>query len=582
MAEDGRIVYKVMCDTSSVEHDVAEGGHRAGSAFENVMTGAARRVGEAFVEMAAKAVDGVKQIMQAGIEFNAKMETYQTAFTTLLGSAEEAQRVMAQIRQDAASTPFDVDSLTQANRALVATGMDADQARKDVLNLANAIAATGGGSAELSRMAANMQQIKNVGKATAMDIRQFANAGINIYGLLADAMGITAAQATELDVSYEMLSAALEKAAASGGVYEDALLKQSQTFEGRMSTLKDNVTQLEGALTEDLFAHLSGVAMPMVMDWVATLLEAAQTGGIEGAWNAAKQIVSNLVDSIIAEAPTVLNTGIDLLLKLVDGITQGLPNLISKGMQLVLTLAQTIIQRLPDIIAAGVRMLAGFVQGLVDTGGISNLIHTVAEIVRTFWKALIDNAPMIFEAGGKLVVELAKGILQYLGEVVTTVAQLASAVMDTLMSTDWWAVGTNIVKGIGEGFAAWWNDLVAQVSDAMKNLYHSVTHFFGIHSPSKKFEWIAEMNVKGMEKGFEDEEANLTRTVHDVFDTVPETAMEATRYNTAEFEKNVSYNVTASGNVGGQQITIPLFLDGREIARATAWTMGEQLAWEEM
>ena len=90
------------------------------------------------------------------------------------------------------------------------------------------------------------------------------------------------------------------------------------------------------------------------------------------------------------------------------------------------------------------------------------------------------------------------------------------------------------------------------------------------------------MNVKGMEKGFEDEEASLTRTVHDVFDTVPETAMEAARYNTADFEKNVSYNVTASGTVGGQQIVVPLFLDGREIARATAWSMGQQLAWQEM
>ena len=580
MAEDGRIVYKVMCDTSSVEHDVAEGGHRAGSAFENVMTGAARRVGEAFVEMAAKAVDGVKQIVQAGIEFNAKMETYQTAFTTLLGSAEEASRVMAQIRQDAASTPFDVDSLTQANRALVATGMDADQARKDVLNLANAIAATGGGSAELSRMAANMQQIKNVGKATAMDIRQFANAGINIYGLLADAMGITAAQATELDVSYEMLSAALEKAAASGGVYEDALLKQSQTFEGRMSTLKDNVTQLEGALTEDLFAHLSGVALPMVMDWVATLLEAAQTGGIEGAWNAAKEIVSNLVDSIIAEAPTVLNTGIDMLLNFVNGLAQALPNLISKGMELVQTLARTLINRAPDIVSAGVKLLGSLVDGLVNN--LPKLIHTAGDLIIAFGKAIIQNLPQILEAGAKLLLAIVEGVYGKLAEIGRVAMELCSEFFNTIKNVNWWDVGAGIVKGIGEGFTAWWNDLVKQVGDAMKSLYTSVKNFFGIHSPSTKFAWIAEMNVKGMEKGFEDEEANLTRTVHDVFDTVPETAMDATRYNTAEFEKNVSYNVTASGNVGGQQITIPLFLDGREIARATAWTMGEQLAWEEM
>ena len=580
MAEDGRIVYKVMCDTSDVEKDVSEGGRRAGSAFENVMIGAARRVGEAFVEMAAKAVDGVKQIVQAGVEFNAKMETYQTAFTTLLGSAEEAQRVMAQIRKDAASTPFDVDSLTQANQMLISAGVSADKARKDVLNLANAIAATGGGSAELSRMAANMQQIQNVGKATAMDIRQFANAGINIYGLLADAMGVTTAQAAEMDVSYEMLSYALEKAAAAGGVYEDALLHQSQTFEGRMSTLKDNVTQLEGALTEDLFSHLSGVALPMVMDWVATLLEAAQTGGIQGAFNAAKQIVKKLVDTIIAQAPSVMNTGIDLLLKLVNGIANGMPKLISKGMELVQTLAKTLIQRAPDIVASGVKLLNSLLDGIVEN--LPKLISTAGDLIIAFGKAIIQNLPQILEAGAKLLLAIVEGVYGKLAEIGRVAMELCSEFFNTIKNVNWWDVGAGIVKGIGEGFTAWWNDLVQQVGDAMKNLYTSVKNFFGIHSPSTKFAWIAEMNVKGMEKGFEDEEASLTRTVHDVFDTVPETAMEAARYNTADFEKNVSYNVTASGTVGGQQIVVPLFLDGREIARATAWSMGQQLAWQEM
>lgn len=580
MAEDGRIVYKVTCDTSSVEKDVSEGGKRAGSAFENVMTGAARRVGEAFVEMAARGVQAVEQIVKAGMDFNARMETYQTAFTTLLGSEKEAAEVMAQIRKDAASTPFDVDSLTQANRALVATGMDAGQARKDVLNLANAIAATGGGSAELSRMAANMQQIRNVGKATAMDIRQFANAGINIYGLLADAMGVTTEEATKLDVSYEMLSAALEKAAASGGVYEDALLHQSQTFEGRMSTLKDNITQLEGALTQDLFTSISNNYLPMLMGWVGDLLEAAQTGGIQGAWNAAKQIISTLVDTIIKNAPQVLNSGITLLTNLVNGIAKALPNLVNKGMELVQTLAKTLINRAPDIVSSGVKLLNSLLDGIVQN--LPKLISTAGDLIIAFGKAIIQNLPQILEAGAKILLAIVEGVYGRLAEIGRIAMELCSEFFNTIKSVNWWDVGAGIVKGIGEGFTAWWNDLVQQVGDAMKNLYTSVKNFFGIHSPSTKFAWIAEMNVKGMEEGFKDEEANLTRTVHDVFDTVPETALDATRVTTADIEKNVSYNVTASGSVGGQQITVPLFLNGREIARATAWSMGQQLAWEEM
>ena len=269
MGEDGKVIYKVVIDDNGVENEAEEAGRKAGDgvergasrgtgAFREMMIGAARAIGQAFVQLAADAVRGVESIAKAGIEFNAKMEQYQTGLTTLLGSEKEAAAVMEQIRKDAASTPFDVDSLTQANQMLISTGMSAGAARNDVLNLANAIAATGGGSAELSRMASNMQQIKNVGKATAMDIRQFAMAGINIYGLLADATGKTTEEVKDMEVSYELLSAALQKASEEGGAYYGAMEAQSQTFNGRLSTLKDNATQLAGELTQDLFNQLSG------------------------------------------------------------------------------------------------------------------------------------------------------------------------------------------------------------------------------------------------------------------------------------------------------------------------------------
>lgn len=34
-------------------------------------------------------------------------------------------------------------------------------------------------------------------------------------------------------------------------------------------------------------------------------------------------------------------------------------------------------------------------------------------------------------------------------------------------------------------------------------------------------------------------------------------------------------------SVGSARIEVPVSIDGREVARATAWYMGEQLAWEE-
>lgn len=545
MAEDGKIVYKVKIDSDGAVEEAREGGERAGRAlsesadrhggkFEQVMIGAARRIGEAFVDMSMKAVKGVEQLAQAGIEFNAKMETYQTAFTTLIGDADAAAAAIEQIRKDAASTPFDVDSLTAANQALLATGMDAGQAREDVLNLANAIAATGGGSAELSRMAANMQQIRNTGKATAMDIRQFANAGINIYGLLADSMGITAAEAAELDVTYEQLTAAFDKAAQTGGMYAGAMEKQSQTFNGRISTLKDNATQLAGALTEDLFSQLSGSALPMVMDWVATLLEAAQTGGIEAAWEAAQGILTGLVDSLLENLPMMLDVGLNLLDGLLNGMADNSGRVIEVITQVLMILIQAIVSHLPQLLHTGVELISAIIQGLAQA------------------------APQLFGLA-----------LQLIGELISY-----------FFHGDWITIGWEICHGIAEGIRQMWDGLVQQVQDAVSTLWNAAKSALGIASPSKKFKYLAEMSVEGMEEGFEDGETELTRTVTDVMGGTLGTAAGSLGVSGGDMERSVSYNLAAT--TSGATIVVPLTIDGREIARATAWSMGEQLAWEEL
>lgn len=152
-----------------------------------------------------------------------------------------ANKVYAQIQQDAAQTPFGTKGLLSANRALISAGLGADAARKDVLGLANAIAATGGGNDELARMAANMQQIKNVGVATAADIKQFGIAGINIYQLLANATGKSIKQVKDMAVSYNLLAYSLRKAGEEGGVYAGAMEAQSRSITGKWGTLLDNL-----------------------------------------------------------------------------------------------------------------------------------------------------------------------------------------------------------------------------------------------------------------------------------------------------------------------------------------------------
>lgn len=202
-----------------------------------------------------------------GVKYNSQMQKYETALETLTGSAEEANRIMKQIKVDAKTTPFDVAGLTQANQLLISTGLSGNESRKTILALGNAIAATGGGDDELSRMAVNLQQIKNTGKAAAIDIKQFAYAGIDIYGLLADYLGITKEEAANMTVTWEDLNGALIHASEEGGKYFGAMTKQSQTFNGTFYNAMDSFSQALGSLTQSIMPVITQI-IQKVTDWI--------------------------------------------------------------------------------------------------------------------------------------------------------------------------------------------------------------------------------------------------------------------------------------------------------------------------
>lgn len=208
------------------------------------------------VAFGAAAVVGFGQkMLQAGTQ----VESALIGLETLLKDKAAAQGVINQTMEDAARTPFGFEGLLAANKALIGAGVSAQGARTDVLNLANAIAATGGGDDELQRMVVNLQQIRNTGKATALDIKQFAYAGVNIYKVLADATGQPIEKVKDMEVTYDQLTFALQKAHEAGGIYAGGLEKMAGTTAVQISNLGDSVFQFSVQMFNDLKPAIDSV-----------------------------------------------------------------------------------------------------------------------------------------------------------------------------------------------------------------------------------------------------------------------------------------------------------------------------------
>ena len=208
-----------------------------------------------------------------------------------------------------------VDRVVEAGKSLISTGVpynaEIEKYRTALTNLlGDAVAATGGGSAELERMAQNLQQVANQGKATSVDIKQFAMAGINIYQVLADYTGKSVQDVQSMTITYDVLTQALQAAAEEGGRYYDSMATQSQTLNGRLSTLKDNATQLAGVVMEDLTAAF-GEAVTKCNDLAIACKAGFEANGIDGLLDAVRETTPEL--SVLADAVQLIKDNFALL-----------------------------------------------------------------------------------------------------------------------------------------------------------------------------------------------------------------------------------------------------------------------------
>lgn len=366
-------------------------------------------VATALEKVGSAVVDAGKSAISTGVDYNSQMEQYTVAFTNMLGSADKAESALAQIKQDAAKTPFDTAGLVKANQYLISTGEDAKSARNIIMALGDAVKATGGGNDELSRMAQNLQQIKNAGKATSADIKQFAYAGIDVYGILADYTGKSTEDVQKMKISYDLLTNALLSASEEGGRYFGAMETQSQTLDGRILTLKDNATQLAGALTEGV-ASTKGELVNVATGWVQELTDSLQTGGVasmvETGGILAGEAIDSFTDYAVNNMDGVLDTGLDIAENLASGVVQNAPKLLESAVTITGSFIGGVAEKFPDILASGAKLTGQMVRGVLSLG-------------QDMWNA-----------SKTLAAKAANGIL----------------------TTNWLEVGWNISKGIVNGF----------------------------------------------------------------------------------------------------------------------------------
>lgn len=216
--------------------------------------------GQLIADFAKKAASSLKSVVKSGLDYNAQMESYLTNFKVMLGDEQLAAEKLEEIRRMAASTPFSLSDLTEGTQTLLQFGVAADDTTGVLKRLGDISL---GNADKLQTLVRAYGKMSSAQKVTLENVNMMIDAGFNPLNQICDATGESMSalykRISDGKVSFNELEAAVAAATSEGGQFYNGMLEASQTFNGRLSTLKDNVAALTGELTSGLFSALRDI-----------------------------------------------------------------------------------------------------------------------------------------------------------------------------------------------------------------------------------------------------------------------------------------------------------------------------------
>ena len=216
--------------------------------------------GQLIADFAKKAASSLQSVVKSGLDYNRSMESYLTNFKVMLGDEQLAAEKLEEIRRMAASTPFSLSDLTEGTQTLLQFGVAADDTTGVLKRLGDISL---GNADKLQTLVRAYGKMSSAQKVTLENVNMMIDAGFNPLNQICDATGESMSalykRISDGKVSFNELEAAVAAATSEGGQFYNGMLEASQTFNGRLSTLKDNVAALTGELTSGLFSALGDI-----------------------------------------------------------------------------------------------------------------------------------------------------------------------------------------------------------------------------------------------------------------------------------------------------------------------------------
>ena len=213
----------------------------------------------------------------------AELESQTRSLEVLTGSAQKAGKIIKELQQLGAVTPFTSTELIDSAKRLQAFGVEADKVVKTTKRLADVSGATG---AELQGLVTAYGQVQAKGRLQGEELLQFQERGVALQEELRKMYGLSGEEFQKAlekgRIGSEAVEVAILRLTSAGGKYANGAIAQSDTLNGRLSTLQDSIgvlAQTIGNTLAPVFQWALTQATAVVSEIQRVIDEANNTGG---------------------------------------------------------------------------------------------------------------------------------------------------------------------------------------------------------------------------------------------------------------------------------------------------------------
>ena len=429
----------------------------------------------------SKIVDGFKELVGGAVDYQKSMEYYTTSFTVMTGSADKAGETVKKLADIGATTPFDMPQLADATSLLMNFGFSADDAVGSMMMLGDI---SQGNAEKLNTIARAYGKMNSAQKVSLESINMMIDAGFNPLQEISEKTGESMQslydRVSKGKMSVDEITESMKRSTSEGGKYFQSMDAQSQTLDGRLSTLSDTVNSKLGEALQPILQKAAD-------EWIPNITNAIDNMDMDSVVSVIDDIISgvgNLFGFIMDNGDTIISlvAGIGTAMltwkvaSMINGVVTAVQafQVANEGASVAQALLNGVMNANPIMLVA--TLLAGLTATIIT---LWNTNEGFRDAVINVWNAFKDTVGNVIASVGGFIGNLISWfqalpgrIGAFLGEVIGNVQNWASSMVSKAYEAGSNFVGkvVSFISGLPSAVWNWLSNALSNVGNFARQL----------------------------------------------------------------------------------------------------------------